>query len=106
MLCQLQLLLKAWLLCRCSSWWAHTCLGAVSAATPSSELTLVQMLFMVGPYLQAELGWRMFAALYFTAGVLANVAEYVGNVLLRCHHTPLLLLRFTCTAQIAGGWRM
>ena len=78
-------------------------LCAVSAAAPVESLVCVQMLFMVGPYLQAELGWRMFTALYFTAGVLANVAEYVGNVLLRCHHTALLLLRFTCTAQIAGG---
>ena len=42
------------------------------------------MLFMVGPYLQAELGWRMFTALYFAAGLAANLAEYVGNVLIRC----------------------
>ena len=41
------------------------------------------MLFMVGPYLQAELGWQMFTGLYFAAGVAANVAEYVGNVLVR-----------------------
>lgn len=44
----------------------------------------MQMLFMVGPYLQAELGWRMFTALYFAAGLAANLAEYVGNVLIRC----------------------
>ena len=42
------------------------------------------MLFMVGPYLQAELGWQMFTGLYFVAGVAANVAEYIGNVLIRC----------------------
>ena len=106
MLCQLPHPYQTWLWCRCSSWWVRTCLGVVSAATPKLDLAFVQMLFMVGPYLQAELGWRMFTALYFTAGVLANVAEYVGNVLLRCHHTPLLLLRFTCTAQTAGGWHM
>ena len=68
----------------------HLC--AVSAAAPTADLASVQMLFMVGPYLQAELGWRMFTALYFTAGVLANVAEYVGNVLLRCCRAPFAIL--------------
>ena len=42
------------------------------------------MLFMVGPYLQAELGWQMFTGLYCVAGAAANVAEYIGNVLIRC----------------------
>lgn len=42
------------------------------------------MLFMVGPYLQAELGWKMFTGLYFVSGVAANVADYIGNVLVRC----------------------
>jgi len=60
------------------------------------QCVLAQMLFMVGPYLQAELGWRMFLGLYFVAGVAANVAEYIGNVLIRycsicpCYLTGLL----------------
>jgi membrane associated rhomboid family serine protease len=41
------------------------------------------MLFMVGPGLQAELGWGAFSALYVVAGVAANLAAYVGNVTLR-----------------------
>ena len=54
------------------------------------------MLFMVGPYLQEELGWKMFTALYFVAGAAANVAEYVGNVLIR---SGALLLQHTCRAS-------
>lgn len=55
----------------------------------------MQMLFMVGPYLQAELGWKMFTGLYFVSGVAANVAEYIGNVLIRCSsmHHPVLICR-------------
>ena len=41
------------------------------------------MLFMVGPGLQAELGWGAFAALYLLSGAAANAASYVGNVALR-----------------------
>ena len=73
------------------------------AAAPISDLARAQMLFMVGPYLQAELGWRMFTALYFTAGVLANVAEYVGNVLLRCCQAPLALLTTQKHCSKTGG---
>ncbi|EIE19025.1 hypothetical protein COCSUDRAFT_54724 [Coccomyxa subellipsoidea C-169] len=41
------------------------------------------MLFMVGPGLQAELGWTRFAVLYVAAGALANLSAYVGNVVVR-----------------------
>lgn len=42
-----------------------------------------QMLAMVGPGLQAELGWGAFAALYLLSGCAANAASYIGNVSLR-----------------------
>ena len=42
-----------------------------------------QMLFMVGPGLQEELGWLAFALLYFGSGAAANLAAYIGNVTLR-----------------------
>ena len=54
----------------------------VPTAGPDSDMCM-QMLFMVGPYLQAELGWKMFLGLYFVSGVAANVADYIGNVLVR-----------------------
>ncbi len=41
------------------------------------------MLFMVGPGLQAELGWTAFLALYLFSGLAANLAAYAGNVLIR-----------------------
>lgn len=41
------------------------------------------MLLMVGPGLQAELGWTLFATLYAAAGAAANLSAYVGNVLIR-----------------------
>ncbi|CAL8464708.1 g4243 [Coccomyxa elongata] len=42
----------------------------------------LQMLFMVGPGLQAELGWGLFALLYAAAGAAANLSAYVGNVVI------------------------
>ncbi len=47
------------------------------------HLPAAQMLFMVGPGLQAELGWTRFAVLYVAAGALANLSAYVGNVVVR-----------------------
>jgi membrane associated rhomboid family serine protease len=44
---------------------------------------LLQMLFMVGPGLQDELGWTAFAALYIVSGVTANIVAYVSNALIR-----------------------
>lgn len=41
------------------------------------------MLFMVGPGLQAELGWGLFAVLYVAAGTAANLVTYIGNVVIR-----------------------
>ncbi|CAL5224585.1 g7292 [Coccomyxa viridis] len=57
--------------------------ASVSHADLYSLIGNFQMLFMVGPYLQAELGWKMFTGLYFVSGVAANVADYIGNVLVR-----------------------
>ncbi len=45
-------------------------------------MLVVQMLFMVGPGLQAELGWGLFALLYAAAGAAANLSAYVGNVVI------------------------
>ena len=64
-------------MCHLTKSLMRLCMGHRGQCVP------VQMLFMVGPYLQAELGWRMFLGLYFVAGVAANVAEYIGNVLIR-----------------------
>ena len=67
--------------------------GGFGATDALGPVTFMQMLFMVGPYLQEELGWKMFTALYFVAGAAANVAEYIGNVLMRsealCSFSPL-----------------
>lgn len=42
-----------------------------------------QMLLLVGPALQAELGGVGFLALYLAGGVLANLAAYAWNFTLR-----------------------
>lgn len=42
-----------------------------------------QMLLLVGPALQAELGGMGFLALYLAGGVLANLAAYAWNFTLR-----------------------